>query len=121
MADVLCYSGLTILLTRLTGLSLWVGWGTGTGTSARTDTSLFTAASEARVAASVSKTTIAQADDTLVITGTISANGPKTITNAGVWSALAAGSLILKSDFAGIAMTLVPPTSLTFTFKLRIK
>lgn len=78
----------------------YIGWGTGAGTSAVGDTTLFTEASEARVAATKSQ----PAADKNRWVATITADGPKTITNAGVFNASAAGTLIVKGDFTGIVL-----------------
>lgn len=77
-----------------------VAWGTGAGTAAKGDTTLFTEASEARVAATVSQ----PASDKNQWVGTLTANGAKTITNAGLFDAAAAGNLIVKGDFTGIVL-----------------
>lgn len=79
-----------------------IGWGTGAGTAAKADTTLFTEASEARVAAVVTQPT---ADKNQWV-ATITANGAKTITNAGLFDAAAAGNLIVHGDFTGIVLAL---------------
>lgn len=93
--------------------SWYVAWGTGAGTAAKTDTTLFTEASESRVAATLSQPTA----DTNRFVATITANGTKTITNAGVFSASSGGTCLLKSDFTGIA--LVSGDQIQFTFNLQ--
>lgn len=77
-----------------------IAWGTGAGTAAKTDTTLFTEASEARVAATVSQ----PAGDTNRWVGTLTADAPKTITNAGLFNAATGPTLIVKGDFTGIAL-----------------
>lgn len=86
--------------THLDNTNAKIAWGTGAGTAAKGDTTLFTEASEARVAATTSQPT---ADKNQWV-GTITANGAKTITNAGVFDAAAAGNLIVKGDFTGIVL-----------------
>ena len=66
------------------------------------DTTLFTEASEARVVPTVSQPT----SDKNQWVGTITADGAKTITNAGLFNAAAAGTLFVKGDFAGIVLAL---------------
>lgn len=96
----------------------YIGWGTGAGTAAVGDTTLFTEASEARVGPAGSGVTLSQPSaDTLQITGTMTAGGSKTITNAGVFTASTAGTLILKADFTGIP--LLAGDSIAFTWTLQ--
>lgn len=78
----------------------YIAWGTGAGTAAKSDTTLFTEAAEARVSATKSQPAV----DTNRWVGTITASGAKTITNAGVFTSTAAGLMIIKGDFAGIAL-----------------
>jgi hypothetical protein len=84
----------------------FVGWGTGAGTAAKGDTDLFTPATEARVAAALSQPS---ADQNRHI-ATITADGTKTITNAGVFDAAGSGSppsggnLVVHGDHAGIGV-----------------
>lgn len=89
----------------------YVGWGTGAGTAAKGDTSLSTEASESRVAATKSQPS---ADQNRFV-ATITADGTKTITNAGVLDASTAGNLMLHSDFTGIALVLNDSIEFTFT------
>lgn len=91
----------------------FIGWGTGAGTAAVGDTTLFTEASESRVATTQTQ----PAADTNQQTGTIVANGTKTITNAGVFTASTSGTMILKADFTGIPLLL--NDSIAFTFSLQ--
>src|SRR3990172_3058426 len=81
---------------------VWVAWGTGAGTAAVGDTTLFTEATEARVAATKSQ----PAADKNQWLATITADGAKTITNAGVFTATSGPTLIVKGDFTGIALDL---------------
>ena len=77
-----------------------IAWGTGAGTAAKSDTALFTEASEARVAATVSQ----PAADTNRWVGTLTADAAKTITNAGLFNSATGPTLIIHGDFAGIAL-----------------
>lgn len=86
-------------------------WGTGAGTAAKADTTLFTEATETRVAT----TRTSQTTDTIVRhvwTLVCNATG-KTVTNAGVFDALTTGVLICKGDFTGVP--LVAGDQITFT------
>jgi len=74
-----------------------VGWGTGAGTAAKGDTTLFTEAAEARV-------NLAEAQPSSNInslTATMTSTGAQTITNAGVFDAATAGNMVVKGDFTG--------------------
>ncbi len=89
----------------------YIGWGTGAGTAAKGDTILATEASETRVAATRSQPTA----DANRFVATLQADGAKTITNAGVLSAITTGTLILHSDFTGILLALNDTIEFTFT------
>jgi hypothetical protein len=90
----------------------YVGWGTGAGTAAKGDTVLFTESAEARVTATESQPT----SDTNRLVGTITASAPRTITNAGILSAAAAGTLFIHSDFTGVVIA--SGDSIQFTFEI---
>lgn len=79
-----------------------VAWGTGAGTAAKADTILFTEASEARVVPTVSQPL---ADKNRWV-GTLTADAAKTITNAGLFDAATAGTLVIHGDFTGLALAL---------------
>lgn len=93
----------------------FVAWGTGAGTAVKADTTLFTEASEARVSGTET-TEGTGASATYQNVGSIVADGTKTITNAGLFSASSGGTLVIKGDFTGIA--LVAGDSIQFTFTL---
>jgi hypothetical protein len=86
--------------TVLSAANAKVAWGTGAGTAAKGDTTLFTEASEARVAATVTQPSV----DKNRWVGTITADAGKTITNAGLFDAASAGNLIIHGDFTGIVL-----------------
>lgn len=108
MATIYTSAGEAVVVDLIDGVSAVhldatnakIGWGTGAGTAAKADTTLFTEASEARVVPTVSQPT---ADKNQWV-GTITANAAKTITNAGLFDATSAGNLIVHGDFAGIAL-----------------
>ena len=110
MATIYTQAGEEVVVDLIDGVSTThldatngkVAWGTGAGTAAKGDTVLFTEASEARVAAAISQ----PAADQNRWVGTITADGAKTITNAGLFDAATAGNLIIHGDFAGIALAL---------------
>ena len=121
MATVLTNAGRSIVQNRLNGAGTapnYLAWGTGVGTAAATDTTLFTEASEARVAGTASLQTTSVTNDTYQVTGTMTAGAGKTITNAGLFDASTAGNLFLKADFTGVALN--SGDSITFTWKWQL-
>lgn len=118
MATVLTNAGRAILTNRITGAGTqptYIGWGTGAGTAAVGDTTLFTEASEARTNGTPTRTTTTATNDTWQLVGEITADGSKTITNAGCFDASAAGNLFIKFDFTGVA--LLATEKINFTIK----
>lgn len=107
MANVLTNVGKGITTARLRGVGtepLNLAWGTGAGVAAITDTTLFTEGPDARVAGASSQVTVATANDSYRVVGTIVASAARTVTNFGLFDALTAGNLFVKSDFAGVAL-----------------
>lgn len=107
MADIFTQAGeelLTDILdeTVVVPTDWYVGWGTGAGTAAKGDTTLFTEASEARVIGTASQPAVDQNQ----WVATITADGTKTITNAGLLSASTSGVLFIHGDHAGVALVL---------------
>ena len=92
----------------------FVGWGTGAGTAAETDTILFTEAAEARVAGTASQ----PAADTLRYVATITSASAQTITNAGTLTASTGGTLVVHGDFTGIV--LANGDKIEFTVNLQV-
>ena len=90
----------------------FIAWGTGAGTAVKGGTTLNTEASEARVAATPTQPT---ADKNQWV-ATITADGAKTITNAGVFTASTVGSMLVHGDFTGIVLAL--NDSIQFTVSL---
>jgi hypothetical protein len=125
MATFVVDGGLDITTNRLKGAGtepLNIGWGTGAGTTARTDTSLFTEALVTLAAGGTDHTpgtstrqTTNTANDTYQVVGTRTATGSGTVTNAGLFDAASGGNLYLKGDFTGIG--LASGDSIQFTIK----
>lgn len=126
MANILANTARAILTSALKLTATepkQLGWGTGAGTAAVTDTTLFTekaadlsATSGTRVAATTSQQTTTTTNDTYRAVGTITATGAGTVTNAGLFdnSAIGSGSLYAKADFTGIVLAI--GDAITFTF-----
>jgi hypothetical protein len=122
MADIFTDVGETLVADYVDGTSSaptncaptnwYVAWGTGAGTAAKGDTTLFTEAAEARVIVTESQ----PAGNQNRFVGTITSAGAQTITNAGIFDASSVGNMLLKSDFTGIV--LAASDSIQFTFDL---
>ncbi len=103
-----------------------IAWGSGAGTSAVGDTTLFAEeTAEARVAGTSSQQTITTTNDTYQVQGTVTASAAKTITNAGLFDVARAaggtiaGNLFAKGDFAGVALN--ANDSIAFTFRWQLQ
>jgi hypothetical protein len=123
-ATVITNAGQAIVTNRMTGAGTepkFVMWGTGAGTAAVTDTTLFTETTdEARTTGTSSRVTTTVTNDTYQVVGTITvATAGKTITNVGLFDVVTAssGNLYFKSDFTGLA--LLVGDSITFTIKIK--
>ena len=118
------------LVMPSTALSAWasipkyIGWGSGTGTTAVGDTTLFTekdvdisSGTGTRTTGTAATATTTQTGDTFQITGTRTATGAGTVTNAGLWdnATIGSGTLFLKGDFTGIG--LASGDAIAFTIK----
>ncbi len=103
----------------------YIGWGTGAGTAAVADTTLFseklvdlsTAGGTDHTTGTVTRTTTTNTNDTLTVTGTRTATGAATVTNAGLFDAASGGNLYVKGDFTGIG--LASGDSIAFTFNVK--
>ena len=120
MATVFTDAGKAITTNRLKGAGTepnYVGWGTGAGTAAAADTTLFTEAAETRVAGTSTRVTTTVTNDTYQVVGTLTASGAKTITNVGLLDAVTSGGLLMKADFTGVA--LADQDAIQFTMKVK--
>jgi hypothetical protein len=126
MPTVLTNAGRALVTNRVNSggtLPNNLAWGTGAGSSVVTDTTLFTEDTGgspvyARIAGTTSQQTTSVTNDTYQVSGTITANATKTITNAGVFDALTAGNLFLKADFTGVPLN--ANDSITFVWKWQL-
>jgi hypothetical protein len=120
MATLLVNTGKAVVTNRIkngaTGATEpnYVAWGTGAGTAALTDTTLFTETGT-RVAGTSTQVTTTTTNDTYQVVATQTAGGALAITNAGLFDALTSGNLFVKGDFTTINLT--TGDSIQFTFK----
>jgi hypothetical protein len=120
MATVFTHAGKAIVTNRIKGSGTepnYTAWGTGAGTAAVGDTTLFTEASETRVAGTSTRVTVTQTNDTYQVVGQITANAGKTITNSGLFDAVSSGNMLVKGDFTGLALNL--NDAIEFTWQLQ--
>jgi len=120
MATLLVNTGKAIVTNYLAGGAAtqpkYIGWGTGAGTTAATDTTLFTEVTP-RVTGTATQVTTSTTNDTYQVVGTQTAGTTETITNAGLFDATTSGNLFAKGDFTGIA--LLTGDSIQFTFQVQ--
>ena len=120
MATLLVNTGKAIVTNYLNGGAAtqpkYVAWGTGAGTTAATDTTLFTEVTP-RVSGTTSQVTTSTTNDTFQVVGTQTAGTTETITNAGLFDASTSGNLFVKGDFTGVPLN--SGDSIAFTFKVQ--
>ena len=120
MATLLVNTGKAIVTNYLNGGAAtqpkYVAWGTGAGTTAATDTTLFTEVLP-RVSGTTSQVTTSTTNDTYQVVGTQTAGTSETITNAGLFDASTSGNLFVKGDFTGVPLN--SGDSISFTFKVQ--
>jgi len=120
MATLLVNTGKAVVTNRIkngaTGATepSYVAWGTGAGTTAATDTTLFTETGT-RTAGTSTQQTTSTTNDTYQVIGTLTAGGTLAITNAGLFDASTSGNLFVKGDFTTINLS--SGDSIQFTFK----
>jgi hypothetical protein len=120
--------GRGIITSRLIGTATAVphhiGWGTGTTAVLTTDTALQTedtggSPAYARATGADTQTTTTTASDTHTVIGTLTSNGTKTITEAGLFTAATSGTLYVRGVLA-TAITVAVNDSVAFTFNVQI-
>lgn len=100
-----------------------IGIGSGAGTTAAADTTLFTEyttgtwTSYARTSAAGTQVTTTNTNDTSSWVGTFTAGAAQTVTNAGNFDAATVGVMLVKGDFTGVA--LANGDSIQVTIKLK--
>jgi hypothetical protein len=96
----------------------WIGHGTGAGTAAAADTTLFTEVVDtARAVGVSSRVTTTVTNDTYRVVGTLTATTARAITNAGTFDALTTGNMGVKGDFSVI--NLATGDSIQYTVDLK--
>lgn len=116
MATLLVNAGRAINAGRMLGATPAqaepknIGIGSGAGTTAVTDTTLFTEYTTgtwtgyARTSAAGTQTTTSVTNDTAQWVGTFTAGAAQTVTNAGNFDAATVGNLHIKGDFTGVVL-----------------
>ena len=117
MATLLVNTGRAIVTNRIKGSGtepVYVAYGTGAGTTAAADTTLFTETGTRQTGTSTQQTT-STTNDTYQVVGTQTAGGTLAITNAGLFDSSTSGNLFVKGDFSTINLS--SGDSIQFTFK----
>jgi hypothetical protein len=126
LATVFVNAGAAIVTNRMTQAGTApknIGWGTGTVAAAVGDTALGTEVAPTtaggRTVGTESRTTITNANDNYQVVGTVTqtAAGPVAITEAGLFDAVSAGAMLIRSVFAAVNTSL--NDSIAFTFGLK--
>ncbi len=129
MATLQVNTGRAIVTNRLRGGGtepLNIGWGVGAGTTAAGDTTLFSekdvdlaSNTGSRTAGTSSQVTTSTTNDTYQVTGTRTATGAGSVTNAGLFDnvTIGSGSLYMKGDFTSIGLSI--GDSIAFTIKVQ--
>lgn len=98
-----------------------IGWGIGTTTAAVSQTALVTESapttSGGRTVGTESRTTVTVTNDNYQVVGTVTAAGTLAITEAGLFDAVTAGNMLIRSDFS--AVNVLSGDSIAFTFGLK--
>lgn len=119
MADVITNVGRAqaagYLSNTVTQITTYYGnVGTGAGTAAVGDTTLFTETGTARLAITPTRQTVAFTNDTAQYVFTYTATGSINVTNAGYFTAPTGGVLMQKSDHATIPLQATDSIEYTF-------
>lgn len=121
VTTLLVNTGRAIISGRMYGTTpsqvqpIYIGWGTGAGTTGASDTTLFTekdvdlsTGSGTRTTGSGAQSTGSTTNDTFLLTGTRTATGAGSVTNAGAFdnATIASGNLFIKGDFTSIGLSI---------------
>lgn len=115
MATVFTDAGEDFVVDQIDAFgTYYIGWGTGTNAAAKGDTTLQTEASETRV----STTDTQPSSNIFQSVATITADGSKTISEMGLFSASTSGTLVIRGVFTGIPVTV--GNQIQFTVQLTL-
>lgn len=124
LATVFTNAGAAIITNRVTQAGTAaknIGWGIGTTAAAVTDTALVTESAPTtgggRTVGTESRTTISVTNDNYQVAGTVTAGSGLAITEAGLFDAVSAGNMLIRSVFS--AVNVVSGDSIAFTFGLK--
>ena len=119
MATVLTNTGKAQIIAKLNAgeATPYIGWGTGAGTAAAADTTLFTEVSAERAASTPSIVTTTVSNDTWRNIATLTSVSGATITNAGLLDQSSGGNLLVHGDFSGVV--LAPGDKIQFTIDIK--
>jgi hypothetical protein len=112
-------TGLAIVTNRLRGSGAEPNYsaiGTGAGTAAVADTTLFTEVGS-RVSGTSSQQTTSTTNDTYRVVATHTASGATAVTNAGLFDASTSGNLFVKADFAVVNLADGDQLQLTYNIQ----
>ena len=119
MSTVFTNTGRAQIIAKLNAgfTTPYIGWGTGAGTSAVTDTTLFTEVSAERTASTPTIITTSVTNDTLKNVAILTSVSGATITNAGLFDASLTGNLYAKGDFTGMILNAGDKLQITITIQ----
>jgi hypothetical protein len=115
-------NGLARITSLLIAASWWFQWGTGSGATASANVVTTTTTTEARTSCTATQQTTTVTNDTMQLTGTITAAGSRAITEVGAFDAVGSGSpptggnMDIYGDFTVI--NLATNDSIAFTVKV---
>lgn len=119
-------AGLAMITSALLGyasVSKYIQWGTGSAAAATANAVTTTGTAEARTTGTVAQATTTVTNDTLTVTGSITATATRAITEVGLFDAAGTGTpatggnMDVYADFA--VVNLAANDSITFTIKVQ--
>lgn len=116
-------NGLAKVTALLQASAFWLQWGTGSAAAATANVVTTTSTTEARTSATLSQQTTTVTNDTLRLTGTITALGTPTISEVGGFDAVGSGgpptggNMDFYGDFTGLPLSI--GDSIAFTVNVK--
>lgn len=116
-------ANITAGLLAYSAVARWIQWGTGSNAAATANVVTTTTTTESRVSGTPSQATTTVTNDTLRVTGTVTAAGARAITEVGLFDVAGTGSpptggnMCVYGDFAVI--NLAASDSIAFTIDVR--